>query len=117
MDLILILIWFLLVIGFLSSLIASSYYVYVRGSKPINIVAKFLAGLIVFGFLTLGIGFLAGLTLFLGAHSNPPGSVLSPKELTIAVLLLVVYAACCWLMSSFIVGKLILPSILKKDLS
>lgn len=110
MDALLIFIWFMIALGFLFSLIASSYFVYVRGAKPIDILSKFILALIVYGFLTFGSGFLAGLTLFMGAHSNPVGSILETKEIILGVILLFVYLAAAWLMCSFIVGSLIRPN-------
>lgn len=117
MDLLLIFIWFLIALGFLFSLIASSYFMYVRGVKPVNILSKFILALIVYGFLTFGTGFLAGLTLFIGAHSNPVGSILGIKEFILGVILLLVYLAVAWLMCSFIVGGLIWPTWISERLN
>lgn len=108
MDLLLISIWFLIALGVLISLFASSYFVYVRGARPIDVLAKFIFGLIVYGLLTSLLGFLAGMTVFVGTHSNPPGSVLSTGQLLIGGALILVYAVSGWLISSFIVGHLIL---------
>lgn len=110
MDLILIVLWFLTALGFFFSLITSSYFVYVRGGTPFEILAKLIVALIVYGFLTIGTGFLAGLTLFIGANASPRGSILRARELIIGYVLLIVYAAFGRLMCSFIVGRLILPN-------
>lgn len=107
MDVLLVFIWFLLAVGIPLSFIASSYFVYVRGAQPLNIFSKLILALIVYGFLTFGTGFLAGLVLMLGAHSNPIGSVLGIREFVVGVVLLLVYLAAAWLMCSFIVGHLI----------
>jgi hypothetical protein len=110
MDLFLVATWLLLAVSFLAALVVSSYYVYVRGAKPSDVFAKLLVALIVYAVLTLGTGFLAGMIAFLGAHGKPPGSILGFKEVLIGSVILVVYAASGWLMCSFIVGALILPS-------
>ncbi len=109
MDILLVFIWFLMALGFLLSLIASSYFVYVRGAKTISILSKFILALIVYGFLTFGTGLLAGLTLFIGAHSNPVGHVLGSGEFIVGVILLLVYLAADWLTCSLVVGGLIWP--------
>lgn len=109
MDVLLIFAWFLLAIGFLLSLIVSSYYVYVRGRRLYDIIGKFVLSLIIYGALTIPIGFLAGLTLFIGAHSKPVGSILGPKELLIGAGILAVYFVAAWLANSLIVGHFIWP--------
>lgn len=110
MDLILILIWFLTALGSLCSLIASAYYVHVRGAKPFDNFAKFVVALIVYGLFTFATSVLAGLTLFIGAHAKPPGSILGTYELLIGTGLILLYVAIVWLMCSFIVGRLIFPN-------
>ena len=107
MDLLLILLWFLTAMGFLISLIASSYFVYVRGVQPTHIVAKFVLGLIVYGLLTSVTGSFFGMVLFIGAHSDPPGSILNTSGLLIGGALIIVYATAGWLACSFIAGHLI----------
>ena len=110
MDLLLILVWFLLTMGFPLSLIVSSYYVYVRGSRLYDIFGKFLLSLIIYCALTIPTGFLAGLILFIGAHSNPVDAILGTKELLIGTGILVVYLVVAWLANSLIVGHLIWPN-------
>lgn len=110
MDLVLILIWFLTALGFLCALVSSSYYIFVRGAKFFDIFAKLVAALIVYLLFTIGMGFLAGLTFFIGAHADPPGSILNTRELLIGATLIIAYATIGWLMTSFIVGGLILPN-------
>ena len=109
MDIILVFVWLLVALGFLASLIVSSYYVYVRGERPSVIFSKLFVALIVYGLLTSGTGILAFFTLFIGAHSNPRGGILSTWELIVGGILIVLYAAVGWLMCSFLVGHILLP--------
>jgi hypothetical protein len=109
MDLLLIIFWLLTALAFLFALIASVYYIHVRGAKPLDVFAKLLLALIVYCFTTLGTGFLAGMTLFLGGLANRPGSILDTRGLLIGYALLVLYASIGWLICSFIVGKILLP--------
>lgn len=67
MDLLLILIWFVIALGICCALIASAYYVYVRGANPLEIFAKLVLALLVYVLFTDRIVFLAGLIL-LPAH-------------------------------------------------
>ena len=108
MDVLLVFAWIVTALAFLLCLIASSYFIHVRGARSIDVLSKFLLGFIVYGTLTYAFGFLAGMVLFIGAHADPPGSILSTGQLLIGVVLIVVYAACGWLTCSFIVGHLIL---------
>jgi ethanolamine transporter EutH len=109
MDVLLIFTWFLVALAFFASLIVTSYYVYVRSERPFVIFSKLLVVLIVYGLFTSGSGFLAGLTLFIGAHSNPPGAILSPWEIIFSGIFIFLYAAVGWLMCSFLVGHILLP--------
>jgi len=108
MDLVIILIWMVIAVGRLCAIISSSYYVYVRGVRPFDIFAKLLVALIAYGLLTFGTGFLAGMVLLVGAHSQ--GTILGSRELLIGSVILILYAAMSWPMCSFIVGRLILPN-------
>ncbi len=80
------------------------------GSQTNQYFVQIYSGFDVYGFLTFGIGFLAGITLFIGAHSNPVGSILGTQELICGSILLLMYLAAAWLMCSFIVGSLIWPN-------
>ena len=95
--------------GFLISLIVSSYFVYVRGAQLTHIVAKLVLGLIIYGLLTSVTGSFFGMVLFIGAHSDPPGSILNTSGLLIGGALIIVYATAGWLACSFIAGHLIVP--------
>ena len=117
MDVLLIFAWFLLAIGFPLSLIVSSYYVYVRGTPPYDIFGKLLLSLIIYGALTIPTAFLAGIIVFIGAHSNPFGSVLGIKGFMIGGAIIAVYAAAGWLANSLIVGHLIWPKPELRDFS
>lgn len=109
MDLLLILLWFLTAIAFLISLIVSSYFVYVRGARPTDIFAKLLFGIIVYSLLTAGTGFYFGMVFFIGAHSDPRGSILDTTGLLFSSALIIIYVTAGWLSCSFIVGHLIAP--------
>ena len=110
MDIVLLLIWFLIAIGFLLSIISSSYYIYVCGAKGIDIFSKLLVALIAYGSLTAGTGFFAVITMFIRAHDRSPSSILGITEVAVGSTLLLIYATGGWLMCSFIVGRLILPT-------
>ena len=107
-DVVLVFAWFGIALVFLALLIASTYFIYVRGARPIDVLAKFLFGFIVYGILTCATGFLAGMVLFIRAHSYPTGSILSTSQLLLGGTLIIVYVICGWLTCSFIVGHLIL---------
>ncbi|MEO7659074.1 MAG: hypothetical protein ABIV48_05615 [Pyrinomonadaceae bacterium] len=110
MDFLLLLIWVLIAAGYLGALIASWYYVYIRGGRPFDIFAKLIAALIVYGLLTFITGFLVGIVGFIGAHAKPPGSILGTSELLIGAAILIVFAASGWLTCSFISGRLLYPA-------
>lgn len=114
MDMILILVSFTTAIGYLLSLIVSAYYVSVRGAKTLDVFAKVFAGAIVFCLFTVPLGWMAAIIVFIGAHTDPVGSVLGPREQVIGALILVIYAGSGWLMCSFIVGRLILPRLFSR---
>ena len=107
MDLLLILLWFLIAMGLLMSLIASSYFVYVRGVRRIDILARFVLSFIVYGLLTTVTGMYAGLIMELGAHAHPPGPILGTGPVIICSVVLLLYAASGWVMCSFIVGRFV----------
>ena len=107
MDLLLVLIWFLIAMGFLLSLIVSSYFVYVRGVRPVDLLARFVLSFIVYALLTSFTGMYAGMLLFFGAHANPAGAILTTSELLICCIALIFYAVAGWVACSFIVGRLI----------
>lgn len=97
-------------LGFLVALIVSSYFVYVRGGEIVSTIAKLVFALIVYALLTMSSGFVAGLTIFVGAHSEPRGSILGTREIIIGGVFLVFYSVAAWLLCSFIVGHLIRPA-------
>ena len=110
MDLILISIWLLMAFVSLISLIGSTYFAYVREAQPFDRAAKLIVALIVYGLLTVGSGFVVGLMVFIGGHTEPKGSVLGYREIIIGGVFLVVHAVVGWLLCSFIVGRLIRPA-------
>src|SRR5688500_5454331 len=107
-DILLVFAWFATAFGFLILLIASLYFIYVRAARLIDILAKFVLVFIVYGILTYATAFLAGMVLFIGAHANPPGPILSSTQLLIGGALVILYAMCGWLTCSFVIGHLIL---------
>ncbi len=91
-------------------LVTTAYVVHVRGAKLVDISAKLVLGLTVYGFLTAGTGFLMFLMIFAGAHTEPVGQALSYTERVTAAAVVALYAVIGWLMCSLINGGLVLPS-------
>ena len=109
MDLILIVIWIAIAFGFLFGLIGSVYYAYIHNPQRLDVIAKSALAVIIYGFCTLGMRFLAGILLFIGAHADTPGSTLGSTELFVCGVLTVAYATVGWLTCSFVLGELLLP--------
>lgn len=109
MDLILILGWFLISFIFLCGLISGAYYAFIRGTPGALLLARVILAGAVYGLLTCGTGFLAGMLLFLGAHSEPKDSILDIREILVGAVILIAFAIAGWLTTSFLVGRLIRP--------
>ena len=109
MEMLILIIWFLSAIGIFLGLIATAYVAYVRGDKPLDIAAKLVLGLIVYGLFTVGMATVLGFVVFIGAHTEPVGNALDTKERIIVVLMVVLYSVVGWLMCSLINRGLIIP--------
>jgi hypothetical protein len=98
--------WFLLSVGIFLSQIVAAYYAHVRGTDTLELIVKTVAAIVVHTAVVIPGGFIAGMFMFIQAHSSS-ALPLGAKELVVAFLFLGFEALVGWLLCSLIVGRMI----------
>lgn len=110
MEAFIVLSWFLLMLGFPLAFVVAAYNAYIWGMKVSELLARVMLAMIVYGLLTALLFYPVLLVIFAGAHTEPVGNALAPKEEAILFLIVVMYGGVGWLCASLVNGGLIRPN-------
>jgi Na+/H+-translocating membrane pyrophosphatase len=107
MEGLIVIIWFLLLIGIPLALIITGYYKHVGGAQVSEIIGKLAIGFIVHIILTVVSFPFMFFVIFAGAHTNPVGQALNLKETLFYWAIVLIYGVAGWLLCSLINERLI----------
>ena len=107
MELLIIFVWLALVIAVFPVMISVAYYLFVRGANMFEVTVRLISAFIAHALVTGLFGFPMVGTLFIGAHSEPAGNVLSWEGKSVLITIVLIHALIGWLLCSFVALKFI----------